>query len=226
MSFKKPNLLYEYNALEPYIDTETMKFHHEKHHTAYVNGLSSLPDSMSCNTKLHDFLSNLMKNSGLSESEKEILSKHGGGHYNHSLFWEYMAPGANDTKMSSLVKDRIVNDFGSLDKFKDQFNKSSITVFGSGWCWWVYNMESKHSEIITTKDQINPIMLNKNYVCLLGLDVWEHAYYLKFQSRRAEYVETWWKVVNWELVSKIHDELAVNNKQVVLSTDGYIVFEK
>lgn len=222
MSFKKPSLLYEYDALEPYIDSETMTLHHQKHHTAYVNGLCSLSLNSATNSTLHDLLGGLYSNEELSESDKIILTKFGGGHYNHSLFWEYMHPESSEKSISPMLMDRIAVDFGDIQSFKKQFADASAKVFGSGWCWWVYNPKIQKSEIITTKDQGNPIMEDSSLVCLLGLDVWEHAYYLKFRNERVRYIDTWWNVVNWEMVSRIHDELALNGRPIVLSNDGYI----
>lgn len=225
MGFTKPELLYGYDALEPHIDAETMQIHHQKHHTAYVTGLSKLSDSSAGNADLHRLLMDLCSNDGLSGEDKTTLLQHGGGHYNHSLFWEYMTPQSSTEQMSSLVRERIDKDFGSLDGFKDAFDKAASGVFGSGWCWWVYDCNLRKSEIMTTKDQMNPIMNCPKKICLLGLDVWEHAYYLKFHNLKGKYIEAWWNVVNWDIVSKIHDNLAINGKQVALNKDGYIQFD-
>lgn len=225
MIFKKPVLLYAYDALEPYIDKETMDLHYNKHHTAYVNGLSKLSGSVPSDASLPELLSGLFKNNGIKEADKEVLAMFGGGHYNHTLFWQYMAPGSSESGMSSLLKERIKVDFQTLEDFKKEFSTKAMGVFGSGWCWWVFSTDENKSRIVTTKDQANPIMENEKDVCLLGLDVWEHAYYVKYKNERARYVDSWWSVVNWELVSQIHDQLAVNEKQISISQDGYISFE-
>ncbi len=226
MPFTKPLLPYKYDELEPYIDAKTMKMHYEVHHTTYVNKLSPISDDISDNTQLANLLFKISTNNKFSEDIKKILINHGGGHYNHSLFWQFMTPPNTDSKftMSRSVEERIKKDFGSLENFKNEFKTKSLSVFGSGWCWWVYDTNKKCSLITTTKDQWNPIMENSNLVCMLGLDVWEHAYYLKFQANRGEYIDSWWNVINWNIVSKIHDELIPNNKQVHLLKNGLIDF--
>lgn len=226
MPFIKPSLPYKYNELEPYIDTETMVVHYEMHHTAYVKNVSALPDNISCNTNLFSLLANLSKNTIFDEKTKRILRNHGGGHYNHSLFWQYMtiSSNSNQSQISSMVKETIKRDFRDFMNFKDKFVSEALSVFGSGWCWWVYDTKKCYSFIITTTNQDNPIMEDENLVCLLGLDVWEHAYYLKYQSKRVEYINSWWNVVNWKTVCKIHDELALNKKQVSLLKNGIINF--
>ncbi|KAI5177049.1 superoxide dismutase, Fe-Mn family [Pancytospora epiphaga] len=224
MAFKKPNLLYSYDALEPHIDEETMKLHHQKHHSAYVAGLDGLSGSVPSDACLHSLLGGMFSNGGISEGDKDVLARFGGGHYNHSLFWEYMSPKSDEGSMSPLLVARIKSDFGSFDKFKEEFKAKSAKVFGSGWCWWVFNTKQSKSFITTTKDQLNPIMEDGDNVCLLGLDVWEHAYYVKYRNERVKYIDSWWNVVNWELVSQIHDEIALNGKQLEISEDGYIVF--
>lgn len=224
-SFKKPELLYDYKALEPYIDTETMTVHHKKHHAAYVAGLEKLSTATPTNVDLHRLLAGLFKNDGLSEADKLVLTNFGGGHYNHSLFWMYMSPDSDESKISKLLGERIIMDFKSLDNFKNEFQSAAVKVFGSGWCWWVFNTVQHKSFIMTTKDQINPVMEDENNICLLGLDVWEHAYYLKYMNERPKYISNWWNVVNWELVSRIHDTIAIFKKPLAISEDGYIIFD-
>lgn len=225
--FSRPRLLYDYDSLEPHIDAETMTVHHKKHHEAYVAGVNKLSDSVPENVPLHQLLSGLMSNEGLKEDDKRILMTSGGGHYNHSLFWQYMSPNSCINDMSEFLKGRIKNDFGSFDEFKDEFDRVAATVFGSGWAWWVFDYGENRSYIVGTKDQINPIMNNGNLVCLLGLDVWEHAYYLKFKNERKEYIKCFWNVVNWGLVSEIHDKIVLSSEPrqpLEITDDGYIKF--
>ncbi|ELA41008.1 uncharacterized protein VICG_01967 [Vittaforma corneae ATCC 50505] len=223
--FERPQLNYDYSDLEPSIDTETMRIHHTKHHQAYVDGLNKLSDAVPPKISLQNLLNGLMENEGIKPDDREILVKFGGGHYNHSLFWEYLSKGSNVSDISNFLFDRIKADFGSLEELQKRFDEASVKVFGSGWTWWVYDYSQNKSYIMTTKDQMNPIMLDKNLVCLLGLDVWEHAYYLKYQNRRAEYVQEFWNVVNWKAVSLIHDKVVLNKKTLEVTDNGYLKFE-
>lgn len=222
--YSRPKLSYEYSALEPHIDTETMTIHHTKHHEAYVVGLNKISSAVPSDATLHQLLSGVMDNQALKPEDKDILIRFGGGHYNHSLFWEYLSDKSDVSHISEFLSERIKVDFGDLTNFQKQFDEASIKVFGSGWAWWVYDYETKKSSIMTTKDQVNPIMANPNLVCLLGLDVWEHAYYLKYQNKRAEYVQSFWNVVNWHTVSKIHDLIVLNGERLEITNDGYIKF--
>jgi superoxide dismutase, Fe-Mn family len=223
--FIKPDLLYDYNALEPIIDEKTMRLHHQNHHQAYVNGLDDLSASTPSNVQLHSLLAGLESNGGVSDQDKTILKKFGGGHYNHSLFWQYMSPNSSVASISIFLGERIEKDFGSLENFKSQFSQAALKIFGSGWCWWVFDKSRNLSYITTTQDQINPIMDNENLICLLGLDVWEHAYYLKYVNERAKYINNWWSVVNWGIVSRIHDNLIIEQKPFELTNHGYIQFD-
>lgn len=225
--FSLPLLEYAYDDLEPSIDAETMKIHHTKHHQAYVDNLNKLSSAVPSELSLFKMISGLlMGNDSLSEEDKMTLLKHGGGHYNHSLFWNYMCKNSNVSEISHILEERITVDFGSLANLQEAFDKESIKVFGSGWAWWVYDYEKRKSYVTSTKDQINPVMSNPNAVCLLGLDVWEHAYYLKYQNKRAEYVKSFWNVVNWKRVSTIHDLIVLNNKKLEITAEGYICFEQ
>ncbi|KAM0681775.1 hypothetical protein GINT2_000290 [Glugoides intestinalis] len=224
--FSLPQLKYEYDDLEPSIDSETMKTHHSKHHRAYVDGLNNLSEHVPATSSLHNLLNGLFENTTLTPQDKDILTRFGGGHYNHSLFWRFMSKESHLSHISELLFSRIRADFGSLESFQLQFDEASVKVFGSGWAWWVYDYAQKKSYIISTKDQVNPVMFNKDLICLLGLDVWEHAYYLKYQNRRKEYISNFWNVVNWKLVSRIHDELASNKAALELTDDGYLKLEK
>lgn len=224
--FSRPNLLYEYNALEPHIDAETMMVHHTKHHEAYVAGVNKLSSSVPSEISLHGLLSGLVSNEGLRESDKRTLMNHGGGHYNHSLFWQYMSPSSSTKDISDFLRERIENDFGSMEELKNKFGEAAATVFGSGWAWWVFDYSENKTHITFTKDQVNPIMENGNLVCLLGLDVWEHAYYLKFRNERKRYIDSFWNVVNWSLVSKIHDSIVLSHKFLEITDNGYIRFDE
>jgi Fe-Mn family superoxide dismutase len=195
MSFKLPDLPYNYDALEPYIDARTMEIHHTKHHGGYTN-------------KLNDAIKGTpTENQSIEEILKEI-SKHpaavrnnGGGYYNHNLFWEIMSPDGGG-KPSGKLMDAIKKDFGSFDKFKEAFNQAAATRFGSGWAWLI-NQNGK-LVIASTPNQDNPLMdiSEVKGTPILGLDVWEHAYYLKYQNRRPEYIDAFWNVVDWDNVEK------------------------
>lgn len=223
--FSRPRLQYDYDSLEPHIDVETMTVHHTKHHEAYVVGVNKLSDSVPGGISLHGLLSGLMSNEGLRKEDKHILMNSGGGHYNHSLFWQYMSPNSSTKDIGEFLEKRIKSDFGSLEEFRDKFDQAAATVFGSGWAWWVFDYGENRSYVTTTKDQTNPIMDNGNVVCLLGLDVWEHAYYLKFKNERKRYIDSFWNVVNWDVVSKIHDKIVLSRKFLEITDDGYIRFD-
>ncbi len=195
MSFELPKLSYSYDALEPYIDARTMEIHHTKHHGGYTN-------------KLNDAIKGTpIENKSIEDILKEI-SKHpigvrnnGGGFYNHKLFWEIMSPdGGGEPK--GKVMDAIKKDFGSFDQFKEEFNKAAATRFGSGWAWLV-NQNGK-LVVTSTPNQDNPLMdiSEVKGTPILGLDVWEHAYYLKYQNKRPEYIDAFWNVINWDEVEK------------------------
>jgi len=194
--FSLPKLSYAYDALEPTIDKTTMEIHHDKHHAAYIKNLN---DALAGQD---EFLSmdiiELMKNlDRVPENIRMKVRNNGGGHANHSLFWEIMGPNAGGMPKGDLA-NHIKKDFGSFESFQEAFEKAAVGRFGSGWVWLI-NDGGKLS-IMDTPNQDNPWMENKTPV--LGLDVWEHAYYLKYQNRRPEYVKAWWNVVNWEEVAK------------------------
>jgi superoxide dismutase, Fe-Mn family len=190
-----PNLPYDYNALEPSIDAQTMEIHHTKHHQAYVDklneALAEAPDLK--DLELKEILQNLDK---APESVRTKIRNNGGGHFNHSFFWEIMTP--NETKPSEELEKAINSSFESLDKFKEEFAAKAVAHFGSGWAWLV--VKDGKLEIITTPNQDNPVTQNLNPI--LGLDIWEHAYYLKYQNKRVDYINAWWNVINWEKVSE------------------------
>ena len=193
--FELPKLPYEYDALEPYIDKQTMEIHHTKHHNAYVTNLNKAVEGTEMEGKTIEEL--LKKVSGLPTA----VRNNGGGHYNHSLFWKLMKKGGGGLPTGTLEKE-IISTFGSFEEFKKKFSDAGITRFGSGWAWLV--VSNGKLAITSTPNQDNPLMdvSEVKGTPILGLDVWEHAYYLKYQNRRPEYVENWWNVVNWDEVSK------------------------
>ncbi len=198
MAFTLPPLPYPEDALEPYIDKMTMQIHHDKHHGAYVTNLNkaleSAPDLQ--NKSIQDVLSNNL--ASIPESIKTAVRNNGGGHANHSLFWTLMKANGGGSP-SGKIQDVISSNFGSFDGFKEKFNAAASGRFGSGWAWLVQDGSGKF-EILSTANQDSPLMEGKTPI--LGLDVWEHAYYLKYQNRRPEYISAWWNVVNWDEVNK------------------------
>ena len=194
-----PPLPYPNNALEPHIDARTMEIHHDKHHGAYVNNLNTALEKAPelQNKSLEDLLANLNK---VPEAQRTAVRNNGGGHWNHSLFWELMGPKAGGAPSGKLA-DAIKSSFGDFEKFKEQFAAAGAARFGSGWVW-LLNDRGKLS-ITSTPNQDNPIMDGKTSKSIvLGLDVWEHAYYLLYQNRRPDYIKAWWNVVNWKAVEK------------------------
>ncbi len=194
MAFTLPALEYDYTALEPHIDARTMEIHYTKHHQGYVNKLNDAVSGTEWEHKqIEDILANVSKSS-------VAVRNNGGGHYNHSLFWRIMAPGASGSPGGHLL-DAIKGSFGSFDGFKQQFTNAALTRFGSGWAWLVQT--GNQLKVISTPNQDNPLMdvAEVQGNPLLGIDIWEHAYYLKYQNRRNEYVEAFWNVINWDAVS-------------------------
>ena len=192
-----PPLPYPNNALEPHIDAQTMEIHHDKHHGAYVTNLNAALDKA---PELKDKpLDELLKNlSAVPEAIRPAVRNNGGGHWNHSQFWKTMAPNAGGAPTGKLA-DAINSAFGDFEKFKEQFQAAGVARFGSGWVWLV--KEGSKLAITSTPNQDNPIMDGKP-APILGNDVWEHAYYLKYQNRRPEYLGAWWDVVNWDAVAE------------------------
>ena len=195
--FSVPPLPYAYDALEPVIDRRTMTFHHDKHHTAYVNALNAAmakhPELG--NPTVEQLLQNLEQ---VPADIRTAVRNHGGGHYNHSLFWESMRPPQSDAPAGELGS-ALVKHFGSLSQFQEQFEQAGVGLFGSGWVWLVGNPQGELA-ILTTPNQDSPI--SRGLTPLLGNDVWEHAYYLNYQNRRADYLQSWWRVVNWPVVAQ------------------------
>ena len=194
--FKLPKLPYSFDALEPYIDAKTMEIHYTKHHQTYVDKLNeAINGTEFANMEINELMENISK---VPEKIKQAVINHGGGHANHSFFWEIMGSKAGGKPEKQLAKE-INSKFGSLEEFKKQFTEVALKVFGSGWAWLVIN-SNKKLEIIFTKNQDSPLMEGK--IPILGLDVWEHAYYLKYQNRRPEYIKNWWNIVNWKKVEE------------------------
>ena len=197
MKHELPQLPYSYDALEPFIDARTMEIHHTKHHATYVvklnEALERYPELQA--KPVEDLLKNL---DSIPEAIHMVIRNHGGGHYNHTLFWQMMKK--NGSEPADNVTEGINKNFGTFEKFKEEFTKTAVGLFGSGWAWLVKDSAGKLT-VMSTPNQDNPI--SKGLQPLLGLDVWEHAHYLKYQNRRAEYIEAWWNVVNWDFVSKI-----------------------
>lgn len=198
MAFTVPPLPYAFDALEPYIDKQTMEIHHDKHHGAYVTNLNKALESAPelQNKTVEELLAN---NCAIVKDEKirTAVRNNGGGHINHSMFWQIMAPKAGGTP-SGNVAQAINSTFGSFDQFKEKLNAAGVSRFGSGWAWLVKS--GGKVEIISTANQDSPVMEGKFPV--MGVDVWEHAYYLKYQNRRPEYLGAWWNVVNWPEIEK------------------------
>lgn len=197
MAHTVPDLPYEYNALEPHIDEATMRLHHDKHHAAYVNNLNAAleqhPDLQ--NMSADELIKNLDR---VPESIRAAVRNNGGGHVNHTMFWEIMGPDGGGEPTGALA-DAINEAFGSFDDFKTKFNEAGTKRFGSGWAWLARGAGGK-LEVTSTANQDNP-MSDGSYP-IFGNDVWEHAYYLKYQNRRPEYLAAWWNVVNWEEVAR------------------------
>lgn len=200
MKHELPKLPYEYSALEPYVDAQTMEIHHSKHHQAYVNNLNAAlekyPELQEKDIK--DLVANLNE---VPEDIRGAVRNNGGGHLNHSMFWKMMKKAEGQAPTGELL-DAINEKFGSVDEFKSVFSKAAATRFGSGWAWLV--VKDGKLDVVSTANQDNP--MTDGLTPILGLDVWEHAYYLKYQNRRPEYIENWFNVVNWDEVAKLYSE--------------------
>jgi len=196
MPFTLPALPYPYDALEPHIDAKTMEIHHTKHHQAYVNNLNAAIEKAPelQGKSLDDLMRGI---NSVPESVRTAVRNNGGGHWNHSMFWEIMGPGKGGEPSGKLA-DGIKSSFGDFAKFKEQFAAAAGGRFGSGWAWLV--SDGGKLSITSTPNQDNVLMEGKK--ALMGIDVWEHAYYLKYQNKRPDYVAAWWNVVNWDAVAK------------------------
>ena len=197
MAHELPDLPYDHDALEPHIDAETMRIHHSKHHQGYVNNLNAALEKHPelADKSLEELLGDL---DSVPEAIRTAVRNNGGGHANHSLFWPCMAPGSGGTPSGELA-NAIDSAFGSFDAFVETFSKAAATRFGSGWAWLCVD-EGGGLMVTSTANQDNPV--SEGLKPILGLDVWEHAYYLNYQNRRPDYVKAWWNVVNWEQVSE------------------------
>jgi superoxide dismutase, Fe-Mn family len=199
MPFEVPPLPYDYAALEPHIDEQTMRLHHDKHHQTYVDKLNAaLAGTEHEGRSIDDIIANL---DSIPEDKRTVVRNNGGGHLNHSRFWEWMSPdGGGDP--SGEVARAIESQFGSVDDFRKKFEEAGANQFGSGWVWLV--SDGGTLSVTSTPNQDSP--LSQGQVPILGNDVWEHAYYLKYQNRRPEYLAAWWNVVNWDKVTELYSK--------------------
>lgn len=198
--YQLPQLEYDYQALGKYISGDIMRLHHSKHHQTYVDKLNAALESVPESMQQPD-VNQLIADLGvLPESARTAVRNNGGGHYNHSLFWQWLSPSGGGEPSGELAS-AISSRYGNFQSFVDEFTSQSLEVFGSGWCWLMPDMD-----IITTPDQDNPLMLGLGEP-ILGLDVWEHAYYLDYKNQRDDYVAAWWNVVNWQFVEQRFDSL-------------------
>ncbi len=197
MAHEVPPLPYDYSALEPYIDTQTMQLHHDKHHQAYVTNLNAAlekaPQLQGKNVE--DILRDL---TAVPDAVRAAVRNNGGGHANHTMFWQIMAPKAGGNPTGAIA-DAIKSTFGDFNAFKEKFNDAGLKQFGSGWAWLVRDKEGK-LQVVSTPNQDSP--LSQGLYPVMGNDVWEHAYYLKYQNRRGDYLKEWWNVVNWAEVNR------------------------
>ncbi|OFN56651.1 superoxide dismutase [Eikenella sp. HMSC061C02] len=206
MAYQLPALPYAYDALEPHFDTQTMEIHHSKHHQAYVNNANAVLANLSEWEKLsaEELIARLAE---LPENVRTPLRNNAGGHANHSLFWQILKTG---TTLQGKLKAAIERDFGSVEAFQAEFEKAAATRFGSGWAWLVY--EDGKLKVVSTANQDSPLMgqavSGTSGYPIIGLDVWEHAYYLKFQNRRPDYIKAFWQVVNWDEAARRFESVA------------------
>lgn len=200
--FELPSLEYSFDALEPFIDATTMELHHDKHHATYVNklneALGKFPDLQS--KKLEDLLSGI---ESVPEEIRQAVINHGGGHFNHSYFWKILSKSGSKEPVGKL-KVEVIKSFGDFANFKTEFTKQATSLFGSGWTWLSASMDGSDLSINNFSNQETPYLNNRKPV--LGLDVWEHAYYLKYQNRRPEYIEAFWNIVDWDKVEALFGE--------------------
>ncbi len=200
MAFEVPPLPYDYNALEPYIDTQTMQLHHDKHHAAYVNNLNNAVNNTDFASKnVDDILRHI---NDVPQNIRTAVQNNAGGHSNHSMFWAIMKPNGGGEPTGALAS-AIQQTFGSFDQFKAALNDAGVKRFGSGWTWLVLDQSGKLS-VISTANQDSPLM--SGLYPVMGNDVWEHAYYLKYQNRRPDYLAAWWNVVNWDEVARRYQQ--------------------
>lgn len=201
MAFEVPPLPYDYNALEPYIDTQTMQLHHDKHHAAYVNNLNAALQNASqfASLSIEDLIRRLNE---VPDNIRTAVRNNGGGHLNHSMFWQIMTPNGGGAPSGELG-NAINSTFGSFDQFKAAFNDAGVKRFGSGWAWLILD-QNGNLQVTSTANQDSP--LTDGSFPIMGNDVWEHAYYLKYQNRRPDYLNAWWNVVNWNEIEKRYQQ--------------------
>ena len=201
MPYEVPPLPYDYNALEPHIDEATMRVHHDKHHQAYVDKVNAALEGTDwADRPIEDVIANL---SQIPDDKRTVVRNNGGGHYNHSLFWEQLGPGKGGEPSGPLA-DAISSAFGSFDDFKAKFKDAGVNQFGSGWAWLVH--DGSGLQVVSSPNQDNPLTDGKTP--LLGVDVWKHAYYLKYQNRRPGYIDAFWNVVDWDKVAERYGAVA------------------
>jgi len=196
-----PKLPYDYNALEPHIDAKTMEIHHTKHHQGYVNKLNAALEQYPDLTE-HPLDELLQSLDVVPEESRRAVRNNGGGHYNHSLFWNMMKPKGGGEPGGDLL-DAIKKDFGDFTAFKEEFGNAAGSVFGSGWAWLIVDVDGT-LKVTSTPNQDSPVM--DELKPIIGLDVWEHAYYLKHQNKRPDYIDAWWNVINWEYIEQLYKE--------------------
>jgi Fe-Mn family superoxide dismutase len=201
MAYEVPDLPYDYDALEPHIDEATMRVHHDKHHQAYVDKANAALEGTEWEGKpVEEVLQNL---DSLPDDKRGPVRNNAGGHANHSFFWQIMSPDGGGEPSGALAS-AIDESFGGLDKLKEQVNAAGVGQFGSGWTWLVHDGSGGGLKVTSTPNQDSPISAGQTP--LLGIDVWEHAYYLKYQNKRPDYLEAWWNVVNWDEVGKRYED--------------------
>jgi Fe-Mn family superoxide dismutase len=205
MAFELPPLPYDYAALEPHIDEQTMRLHHDKHHQTYVTNLNAAVQGTEFESmRPEELMANLAR---VPEEKRAAVRNNGGGHVNHTLFWEIMGPGGGG-QPTGAIADAITQGFGSFDAMKEAVNKAGAGRFGSGWAWVVLGTDGT-LQVTSTPNQDNPYMVGMVEVTghpILGVDIWEHSYYLKYQNRRPDYLAAWWNTVNWEAVNRRYEQ--------------------
>ncbi|KAM0671762.1 superoxide dismutase [Ordospora colligata] len=223
--FTLPTLEYPYDALEPVIDQDTMRIHHTKHHQAYITNLQKvLANNDLEEAELMHYVKNSRGIKSVRTSIRKSIGNFAGGHYNHSLFWRMMCPPGTSKPISHALSEMIKKSFGSHESMIELFNENSASLFGSGWVWLCYRPEEDGLVVRKTYNQDTICMSNSRMIPILGLDVWEHAYYLKYRSSRIEYIKNWWNVVNWGFVNRLFEQTVLNDKRMIVESDGSIKF--
>lgn len=223
MAFDLPKLKYPYDALEPIIDEETMKIHHTRHHQAYINKLeNTLKNVEQPLEDINYYIYNWRKIKNVKYRVKTDIINFSGGHFNHAFFWNVMCPQGKSEPICNELTVYINKAFGSFDKMVETFNSAAESLFGSGWVWLCYDMIDDTLAIRKTPNQDCIVTRATRFVPILNLDVWEHAYYLKYKNDRSTYIKNWWKIVDWGCVSKIFVKLALNKKPLRINPDGSI----